>query len=268
MPLPTPNDTEDHDEFIDRCMSDASMQNEYADGKQRLEVCETQWSESRSSQGECRAFRVADFELRERKTKELPRIRGHAAVFNSLSEPLFRGIREVILPGAFTQTLEDNDDVRALVDHDPSKIIGRTRAGTLKLREDAKGLFVDIDPAETTAGRDIVESIRRGDVSNMSFAFRTVQDQWRTVDGEERREVVAAKLFDVSLVSFPAYTETDVAIAKRSWDAWKAGRTITTGDGTTNIVVPPSATSGVMDAETARCAALVADMEALPTAPA
>ena len=191
----------------------------------------------------------------------LPRITGHAAVFDSLSEDL-GGWRETILPGAFAQTLKDSDDVRALVDHDPSKIIGRTKAGTLKLMEDKKGLSVEIDPAPTTVGHDIVESIRRGDVDSMSFGFKTIEDRWITKDGEDVRELVAAQLFDVSPVSFPAYKRAnDLTVAKRSHDAWKAGsKPGATPDKSAGGPPPPR---GSEDPETIRAADMVAEMAEL-----
>ena len=265
MPLPTPNSGEGHDEFIDRCMSDDAMKSEYEDGKQRLDVCESQWEGSRSMEMERRDYpqEVVKFSLEKRQAdgegpaKKPDRIVGHAAVFNSLSEDL-GGLREIILPGAFTKTLKDKDDVRALVDHDPSKILGRTTAGTLELREDKKGLAVDIDTPDTTVGRDIVESIGRKDVSKMSFGFRTIEDRWITKDGEDVRELVAAKLYDVSPVTFPAYAGTDTTIAKRSHDAWKTGaETTTTGNG---AVV---AAKGSEDPETIRAADMVAEMAEL-----
>src|SRR5262245_2558056 len=115
---------------------------------------------------------------------ERPLIVGYAAVFESLSEDL-GGFRERIRPDAFTRSLQEGADVRALVDHDPSRVLGRNKAGTLRLRTDTRGLLVEIDPPNTTAGRDIVESIRRGDVDGMSFAFRTPKggDDWRMEDG-------------------------------------------------------------------------------------
>src|SRR5262249_16187460 len=133
-----------------------------------------------------REFRFnSTLELRQEANGALPKIRGYAAVFNVLSEPLF-GFRERILPGAFKGSLKN--DVRALVDHDPGKIIGRSKANTLTLREEKKGLYVEITPPDTSLGRDTVESIRRGDLDQMSFGFRTIEDSWKTEEGETVRE--------------------------------------------------------------------------------
>src|SRR5438876_6249782 len=110
------------------------------------------------------------------------KLSGYAIVFNAMSLDL-GGFKEIILPEAVDRTLSEALDVRALVDHDTGKVIGRTRAGTLMLRKDRKGLRTEIDPADTTAGRDVLESVRRGDISGMSFAFRTLTDDWRMEDG-------------------------------------------------------------------------------------
>ena len=139
-----------------------------------------------------------------------PAITGYAAVFNSLSEELW-GFREIIMPGAFDRALKEKHDVRALVNHDPNQIIGRTKSGTLKLDVDDKGLRVDITPPDTQVGRDVLASLKRGDLDGMSFAFRTLSDQWRTEDGEEIRELLDLELVDVSVVAYPAYSDTSVS---------------------------------------------------------
>lgn len=167
---------------------------------------------------------VADLELRAGGEIRVDpsgdrRLRGYAIVFNSLSLDL-GGFRERILPEAITRTLSEALDVRALVDHDSSKIIGRTRAGTLQLAKDGRGLKVVIDPPNTTAARDIWESVERGDVTGMSFAFRTLDDDWHMEDGEPIREVTDMIVREVSIVSFPAYPATDIQAAKRSLDAF------------------------------------------------
>lgn len=136
---------------------------------------------------------------------------GYAAVFNKLSEDL-GGFREKIAKGAFTATLESGDDVRALVDHDTGKILGRNKSGTLKLEQNSKGLKATIKPADTQAGRDIMTSLERGDIDGMSFGFRTITDKWETVNDEEIRTLMEVKLFDVSVVTYPAYPDTSVAV--------------------------------------------------------
>lgn len=146
------------------------------------------------------------------------RIEGYAAVFNARSEDL-GGFREIVLPGAFKESLDRGDDVRGLVDHDPSKIVARRSASTLKLRETRKGLKVEIIPPDTQVGRDIVVSIERGDVDGMSFAFRTISDRWGTEEEEEIRELIKVDLLDVSIVTYPAYPQTEASL--RSLKRWK-----------------------------------------------
>ena len=156
---------------------------------------------------ERRATRV---ELRVQGEGKERRLAGHAAVFNSLSEDL-GGFREKIAPGAFAATLAE-DDIRALWNHDANFVLGRNKAGTLKLAEDAEGLAIGIFPPDTQAARDLMVSIERGDVTGMSIGFITISDEWQLVDGEAVRTLRAVQLFDVSPVTFPAYPQTDVAV--------------------------------------------------------
>ena len=144
---------------------------------------------------------------------ELPKIVGYAAVFDSESRDL-GNFTEVIKPGAFNRALSEKQDVRAFVDHDASKILGRTKAGTLDLSTDSVGLRVEITPPDTTVGRDTVESVRRGDLDSMSFGFVVRDDNWREVEGRALREIRDLDLHEVSLVSFPAYEETSVAVRR------------------------------------------------------
>lgn len=146
-----------------------------------------------------------------------PAIRGYAAKFNADSEDL-GGFKEFIAPGCFTASIAECD-VRCLVDHNPTLILGRNKAGTLTLSEDEIGLVFECNLPDTQAGRDIAVSIKRGDVSGCSFGFIAVAEAWHNVDGEIRRELIRAHLFDVGPVTFPAYPDTDVAM--RSLDAYR-----------------------------------------------
>lgn len=162
---------------------------------------------------ERRSFEVSEVEFEERAGRTLPIIRGHAAVFHHLSQDL-GGFREQVVPGAFADSILA-DDVRALFNHDASMILGRNKAGTLKLSESARGLAIEIDPPDTQYARDLVTSMRRGDVSQMSFGFTVPpggQDWAKDSSGATIRTLKKVRLFDVSPVTFPAYLGTDVAV--------------------------------------------------------
>lgn len=150
------------------------------------------------------------FELRAEGDAAAPKLTGYAAVFDTLSVVLYQMFREKIARGAFASTL--GDDIRALWNHDTNVPLGRTKAGTLRLAEDAHGLRVEIDPPDTQAGRDAVESIRRGDVDQMSFGFDVLGDEWdQGEDGQLIRTLTKIKLYEVSPVVFPAYPQTTVS---------------------------------------------------------
>ena len=142
-------------------------------------------------------------------------LRGHAAVFGV--ETTIAGLfREQILPRAFAKTLADGADVRALIDHTPSLILGRTKAGTLRLHEDNVGLAFEVDLPDTSTARDIRELVSRGDVSGASFAFRIVREQ-RQEPNEAAGEklplfsIQECRLYDVSVCTYPQYETTDVS---------------------------------------------------------
>lgn len=166
---------------------------------------------------ERRTVALDGFEVEERENGER-RIVGHAAVFNQLSEDL-GGFREKIAPGAFAEAVT-RDDVRALWNHDSNFVLGRTRAGTLRMREDDRGLAVEIDPPNTQWANDLLVSMRRGDVTQMSFGFRVEKggQNWERNDDGNIRTITRVSLFDVSPVTYPAYPQTDAAV--RSLQEW------------------------------------------------
>jgi HK97 family phage prohead protease len=160
--------------------------------------------------------RRAFVECRAEASENGKKIRGYAIVFNSLSVDL-GGFREIIAPEAVDRTLSEGMDVRALVDHDSAKVIGRTRAGTLSLRKDSHGLRIEVEPdTEISYANDIMRAVARGDVSGMSFGFRAIGDEWNYDEKIPVRTVTDMKVSEISIVTFPAYQATDVGVAQRS----------------------------------------------------
>jgi len=147
-------------------------------------------------------------------------LEGYAAVFDQDTQigADAWGWTERIAPGAFRESI-GSDDIRALFNHDSNQVLGRNTAKTLELSEDKKGLRTVIQPPDTAAARDVVALVARGDVSGMSFAFRTVREEWAEpkAKGElPRRTILEAQLFDVGPVTFPAYPQTSIAARDRS----------------------------------------------------
>lgn len=139
------------------------------------------------------------------------RLVGHAAVFGQMTQ--LAGGYEEIVAGAFTEALKGSD-VRALVNHDPSMVLGREAAGTLRLSEDKEGLRFEVDLPDTSYASDLRELVRRGDVTGASFGFIPGKDDYRTApDGKQiRTHTSVARLIDVSPVTFPAYEGAGVAL--------------------------------------------------------
>jgi len=156
----------------------------------------------------------AQFEVRE--TEEGMTFTGYAAVFNSDSQPL--PFTERIAPGAFRGSLRNRNDIKLLWNHDTASVLGSTRAGTLKLTENDRGLYVEAMLPNTTVGRDARELISRGDVDAMSFGFTVARggDEWSS-DGSTRT-LTKINLHEVSIVAFPAYTATAGSTAVRGLD--------------------------------------------------
>lgn len=155
--------------------------------------------------------RYCSFEVRAAEEGDDKTLRGYAAVFNSLSVEMW-GFREQIAPGAFADSIA-GDDVRALWNHDTNWVLGRTTNGSLALTEDENGLAFELMPPDTQMGRDALVSIRRGDVSQMSFGFATLEDKWDIDENEQYvRTLLRVKLYEISPVTFPAYPATTVAV--------------------------------------------------------
>jgi hypothetical protein len=140
------------------------------------------------------------------------KLEGYAATFGS--EARIGSFVETIAAGAFAATLADVGDKLALVDHDPGKLLARTRSGTLRLAEDTRGLHFDLDLPDTSLGRDMLELAQRHDLGGMSFAFKVRPDGERW--SGNRRELRSVDLAEVSVIlSWPAYPDTTVAARNR-----------------------------------------------------
>lgn len=173
-------------------------------------------------------IRTATFELSADETADpMPTIYGYAAVFNELSEDL-GGFREIIRPGAFERTLK-TADVRALLNHDSNYVLGRNRAGTLEVSEDERGLPVAITPPDTQWARDLVTSVKRGDVNQMSFQFMVKSEDWSQDERGVVRELRDVDLYDVSIVTYPAYPQTTAEVRSKALALSEDGK-----DGGTN----------------------------------
>ena len=236
MSLPEPKTDEKEEEFVERCMRNSDMKTDFADNDERHAGCVKRFKEKNDKhkpsedkpkkkkdkksmpeeKKEYRSFDVEEIRLQLRED-DIPTIVGHAAVFNSLSEEMF-GFREKIAPGAFRSAINQNQDVRALINHDSNFVLGRTKNGTLSLSEDTKGLRVEINPPTTTFAADLLVSIERRDINQMSFGFQVLAESWELNGDENIRTIEDVNLFDVSVVTFPAYPTTDVEVNLRSWD--------------------------------------------------
>jgi HK97 family phage prohead protease len=153
------------------------------------------------------------------------RLAGYAAVFNT--ETRIGGFRELVRPGAFAATLASGADVLALADHDPARLLARTRSGTLRLAEDSRGLAFDLDLPDTQLGRDLLALAERGDIGGASFGFRMVRETWPASDLRELHEL---RLMEISVVqAHPAYAATEVqarAQGAAEAPAWRLRRLI------------------------------------------
>lgn len=168
-------------------------------------------SRSRAPRAIERRFTTGEVEVRQRGSKIV--IEGHAIVWNRMSEDL-GGFKESVRPGAARKTIMEAD-VRALMNHDPNLVLGRNKAGTVRLSEDTTGLLYEIVPPNTTYARDLMVSMERGDINNSSFGFRAIQDDWGVMNDYPHRSLIEIALADVSVVTYPAYLDADSGLAGR-----------------------------------------------------
>lgn len=177
-----------------------------------------------------------------------PVITGYASVFYNPSEPgtefkMFDDLVERIMPGAFNRAVAEKHDARGLFNHDPSLVLGRVGNGTVRLSLDGRGLRYEIDPPDTTVGRDLVISIERGDVAGSSFAFVPKRVVWAEENGVDVRQILDLDLYDVSPVTYPAYEgastglrSTDAEAVKLEREAWRRTRNQESGTGSQDEV--------------------------------
>ena len=175
---------------------------------------------------ERRTFTIKNVEARQAEDGTM-RLSGYAAVFDNDSVPL--PFIERIAPGAFRKTLTETPDVRLLINHEGLPL-ARTKNGTLRLTEDTVGLYMDADLPDTQAARDLWTLVERGDVDQMSFAFRVIRQKWN--EGRTERTLTELSLADgdVSVVTYPAYPTTTVEAREQiaaARQAIKEGREIT-----------------------------------------
>lgn len=159
---------------------------------------------------------------------------GYASVFNSPTD-IGDWFTEIIAPGAFASQL--GGDIRALIDHDSGRVIGRTTSGTLRLSEDAKGLRAEIDLPNTSDGNDLWELVGRGDISGMSFGFVVTKELWDDTNDMPVRTVMEVELIEVSAVAFPAYDDTE--LGKRSLQEWRDAHPAEPQEPNTNSAAAP-----------------------------
>lgn len=141
-------------------------------------------------------------------------IEGYFSVFNS-PYVIMDGVTEIVAPGAFADTL--GEDVRALTNHDTTLVLGRNKAGTLVLREDSHGLWGSIRVNQEDAdAMNLYNRVKRGDVDQCSFGFQILAEERRVLEnGDVQYVILKVRLFEVSVVTFPAYEETSVSARVR-----------------------------------------------------
>ena len=170
--------------------------------------------------------KLATFETRSDEAGDLY-ISGYFSVFNSVYE-LWEGATESIAETAFDGALAD--DIRCLIDHDTRLVLGRTKVNTLTLKVDSRGLWgeVKINPNDQDA-MNLYERVKRGDVDQCSFGFEILEEEFEDRGDSVHWTIKKVKLYEVSIVTFPAYTDTSVSarknelteLKKRSLEAWK-----------------------------------------------
>jgi HK97 family phage prohead protease len=239
MPYSKPSDAPDHvpadkkAQWVEifnsayKAAKKAGMSDKDAEGKAFAEANGVIKKESKAMSKFERSFlSLETTEFRVEKEGDKSFITGYAAVYDQPTDKVGMGMREVVKKGAFDRALKEKQDVRALYNHNPSDILGRTKAGTLTLSSDAKGLKYRIEMPNTTMGRDVMESVKRGDISQSSFGFRVKRQAWvQSADPNDKDKVIMTReihdvdLGDVSPVTYPAYDGTSVGASRAEFRA-------------------------------------------------
>jgi len=164
---------------------------------------------------ERRFIPIINAEMRADKQDGKRYLRGYAAVFGQWGSESY-GFKEKIDPGAFSDSI-NSDDIRSLFNHDMNHVLGRNIAGTLTLKEDNRGLYMEtLINEDDPDAMSVFAKVARGDVTGQSFSFTTEKDSWVYPDaGLPERTIERAKLYDVGPVAFPFYEQTDVSVALR-----------------------------------------------------
>ena len=160
---------------------------------------------------EIRTFDITNLQTRSEENGSRV-VTGYAAVFESPTL-LWDDLEESIAKGAFSNALKSSD-VRCLFDHDWGKVLGRTKSGTLKLEEDERGLKFEVELPKTTVADDLMESMARGDINQCSFGFWPTKETWDYNSTPVRRTVEEVELYEVSIVSLPAYQDTEASLSR------------------------------------------------------
>jgi len=213
--MPTPGGKETKEQFLERCIPIVLDEGTAKDGDQAYAICNSMWEQDKKKEAamyvktdEMERRCLPSAEMRLAGTDDAPKITGYAAVFDTWAD-IGGWFRESIRKGAFAKTVKEND-IRALVNHNENYVLGRNKAGTLKLREDSKGLAVEITPPDTIWANDLLASMRRGDINQMSFGFNVNKQEINYERDERVLEDVT--LFDVSVVTYPAYPTTSAEV--------------------------------------------------------
>lgn len=230
MPLPEPQSDEKKDEFIDRCMSEAT---EFEDDDQRLAVCQSLWDSKKEEGGdvgvtrknkEVRAqgskgleFRTVTAEIRQKDKEEgEPRgVAGLGLVYDRETE-LWPGYKETIQKDAFKESLEKERDrpIKSYFNHNPNFVLATTESDPpLTAKNTDEGVFYNAEIPDTSYGRDLEENLKRKNVQGSSFAFAVDEDKtWEDDDGVFHREIIKGEIYELGPVTDPAYIEAPASL--------------------------------------------------------